>query len=195
MTLSRVLASQVFAHQFQHLISHVGSNICPACDEAPETSEHFLCSCVTYSGMWVISQVFSSHSTLHYFQHIIGYVGSNICPACGESAETSEHFLCSCIAYSRLRFRVFGSSPVSFDFVLYYCSVTQVLHFCPLSGRFYRGKFTGRPPSQGWQSIQVLAFLVLCSSPAVGFVMFCQLRWQGSSLALVSCCRFQVGRV
>ena len=99
-----------------------------------------------HKDMWVLSQVFSGHSALHYFQHIIGHVGSAICPACDESVETSEHFLCSCIAFSSLRHLVFGASPVSLEFVLYHCTVAQVIRFSHLSGRFDRGKFTGRPP-------------------------------------------------
>ena len=101
----------------------------------------------SHQGMWILSQLISGHSALNYFQNLIGHVNEALCSDCGEAPETSEHFLCSCSAFSPLRISTFGISPVSLDYLLYYCSTAQLIRYGSRSGRFDRGKFSGRPPS------------------------------------------------
>ena len=96
--------------------------------------------------MWILSQLISGHSALHYFQQIIGHEVSAICPCCNLVPETSDHFMASCHSHSAVRQQVFGFSSSSFEFILYHCSIAQVIRFARITGRFKRGIFSGRPP-------------------------------------------------
>ena len=97
--------------------------------------------------MWLISQLFSGHSALRYFQHLIGHVSSSICQFCNSAEETSEHFFSVCPFFSRLRLQVFGRTDLSLSSVLYSCPMSQVVKFVRLARRFEKGVYDGRPPN------------------------------------------------
>ena len=107
---------------------------------------HFSPSGLGTHAMRILSQVVSGHSVLAYFQHLIGVEVSGLCPSGCASPETSEHVLAVCPALSALRQSIFGFSSSSLEFILYHCSIDQVIRFAMRSGRFIKGTFSGRPP-------------------------------------------------
>ena len=72
--------------------------------------------------MWLISQLFTGHSALHYFENIIGREPSSCCPSCNSSEQKIplEHFFGHC-PHFRIMQQMFGSSCVCLGDILYSC--------------------------------------------------------------------------
>lgn len=82
-----------------------------------------------------ITGILTGHCPLMRHMKIIKASESSTCPCCLEEDETVEHYLCSCPAFSRIRWRVFGVAELDSDQLLN-LDPKKILDFAKKSGRF-----------------------------------------------------------
>ena len=98
-----------------------------------ELSE-FLLSCNRNHCRLLIG-VLSGHNTCASHLYKIGHSCSQICSSCGENVDSTEHYLCSCPAFCRIRFAIFGNDVIGTD-SLGSLAIKSILHFIKKSEKF-----------------------------------------------------------
>ena len=83
-----------------------------------------------------LTRILSGHNELNYFNHKIRIALLPFCPHCPRSLETSVHFLCTCPAYSHLRFSIFSSSSLAITDLIINYKISQILAFIRRTNRF-----------------------------------------------------------
>lgn len=77
----------------------------------------------------------TGHNACEKHMHVIGLAASALCSACFEEDGTTEHYLCECPAYSRLRMQIFGMDVMRME-QLHSLSPNGLLTFIKKSKKF-----------------------------------------------------------
>ena len=91
-----------------------------------------------------LTWVFTGHSPLAYFQSRANNTNfpSPYCEHCPEMEETSEHFMCECVAYMTIRLRTFGKAITTMTDIAT-SSPGLITKYIKLTGRFDRDDLFG----------------------------------------------------
>ena len=91
-----------------------------------------------------LTWILTGHSPLAYFQHRTNNSNfpSPYCEHCPEEEETSEHFMCECIAYMTIRLRTFGKAITNMADIAK-SSPGLITKYIKLTGRFNRDDLFG----------------------------------------------------
>lgn len=87
------------------------------------------------SQLRLLLSLITGHCQLNYHLHKMGLKTESTCHGCLLEAETSEHYICSCPHYARLRQRIFGR-PILNAAEFSAVTASDILRFANLSKRF-----------------------------------------------------------
>ena len=79
--------------------------------------------------------ILTGHNACARHLYVIGVSETQICSSCEESEDSTEHFLCYCPAFSRIRRQLFGEDVIGAEFVGS-LSVKSILHFIKETEKF-----------------------------------------------------------
>lgn len=79
--------------------------------------------------------ILTGHNACAGHLHTIGVSETNICPACEESVDSTEHYLCYCPAFSSLRQEFLGDDVIGAE-SLGSLSIKSLLVFVKKTERF-----------------------------------------------------------
>ena len=84
-----------------------------------------------------LTWLFTGHSPLAYFQHVANNrkFATPSCEHCGNTEETSEHFLCSCVGYMTITLRIFGKLITTIE-EMATSDLSKLISYIKQTGRF-----------------------------------------------------------
>ena len=104
-------------------------------DQSSNRSKFLLSLCKR--DLTLITGIMTGHCQLNSHLSTIRVARSSTCVSCLEGEETAEHFMCSCPAFSGIRYRIFGVHLLD-NSSLKELPLEKVLSFIKKTGRFSR---------------------------------------------------------